>query len=396
MDHFDKPLAVLGGTPCFSEHLHVGRPNIGDRAALQRRFDQILETRLFTNGGPLVQEFERRIAAHLGVRHCIATCNGTNALMLAVRGLDLKGEVIVPSFTFVATAHALQWQETRPVFCDVDPATHNLDPEKVEACITPETTGIIGVHLWGRPCDTAALERIARKHGLKLMFDASHAFGSTSGGRRIGGFGDAEVFSFHATKFMNCFEGGAVVTNNDALAEKLRLMRNFGFVTFDTVVHLGMNAKMPEVCAAMGLTSLESLDEFIAINRRNHEAYSNALGQLPGMTVCRYADNEEANYQYVILEIDPARSPLTRDELLQVLTAENVLARRYFYPGCHRMEPYRSSGFHYDLPVTERLSQEVLALPTGTSIGLAEIEAITTLIRQALTQAAEVRAALRR
>ncbi len=227
--------AILGGAPAFAEAMHVGRPNLGDRARLQERIDGMLDARWFSNGGPLVMEFEQQIAQTIGVKHCIATCNGTTALMLAIRGLDMKGEVIVPSFTFVATAHALQWQQTKPVFCDIDPVTHNLDPVDVERRITPETTGIIGVHLWGRPCDTTALEDIARRHGLKLLLDASHAFACSSGGRMIGSFGDAEVFSFHATKFLNAFEGGAVVTNSDEVARKLRLMRNFGFTGYDTV-----------------------------------------------------------------------------------------------------------------------------------------------------------------
>jgi dTDP-4-amino-4,6-dideoxygalactose transaminase len=383
--------AILGGTPAFEEPLHVGRPNVGDRERLQERIDAMLDARWFSNGGPLVQEFEERIARHLGVKHCLATCNGTTALMLAIRGLDMKGEVIVPSFTFVATAHALQWQQTRPVFCDIDPATHNLDPADVERRITPETTGIIGVHLWGRPCDTAALEDIARRHSLKLLFDASHAFACTSRGRKIGSFGDAEVFSFHATKFLNSFEGGAVVTNNDEVAEKLRLMRNFGFTGYDTVEYLGMNAKMTEVCAAMGLTGLESIDQFIAVNRRNHAGYRTQLADLPGLRVLPFDEAESGNYQYVILEIDPAVCPLTRDELLRVLHADRILARRYFHPGCHRMEPYRTLSPGCVLPHTEAISERVLALPTGTAVGHGDVELVSTVIRSALRAAEPIR-----
>ena len=386
--------AILGGAPAFSEALHVGRPNLGDRIRLQERIDAMLDARWFSNGGPLVQEFEERIAGYVGVKHCIATCNGTTALMLAIRGLDLQGEVIVPSFTFVATAHALQWQQTRPVFCDIDPVTHNLDPQDVERRITSATTGIIGVHLWGRPCDTAALEELARRHGLKLLLDASHAFACTSGGRQVGSFGDAEVFSFHATKFLNAFEGGAVVTNNDEVARKLRLMRNFGFTGYDTVEYLGMNAKMTEVCAAMGLTGLESIDQFIAVNRRNHAGYRTQLVDLPGLRVLPFDESERSNFQYVILEIDPAECPLTRDDLLRVLHADNILARRYFFPGCHRMEPYRTLWPDAALPVTERISERVLALPTGTAVGHREVETVAAVIRAALREAAAIKVAL--
>jgi dTDP-4-amino-4,6-dideoxygalactose transaminase len=244
-------LAINGAPPAFDQPLHVGRPNIGDRDAFLRRVNQILDNQWLTNNGPMVQEFEQRIAAHLGVKHCIAMCNGTVALEIAIRALGLEGEVIIPSWTFVATAHALYWQGITPVFADIDPATHNLDPAAVRRMITPRTSGIIGVHLWGRAAPIDELQAIADQHGLKLMFDAAHAFGSTYKGQTIGQFGACEVFSFHATKSFNTFEGGAVTTNDDELAETMRLMRNFGFVHYDKVIHPGTNGKMIEVCAAM-------------------------------------------------------------------------------------------------------------------------------------------------
>ncbi len=243
----------------------------------------MLDRNWLTNNGPYVQQFETRIAEFLGVRHCIAMCNGTVALEIAIRALGLSGEVIVPSFTFVATAHALQWQEITPVFCDIDPATHHLDPAQVEKMITPRTTGIIGVHTWGRPCDMDALEAIARRRKLQLLFDAAHAFGCSYKGKLVGGFGRCEVLSFHATKFFNTFEGGAVLTDDDALAEKMRLMRNFGFSGYDNVIYIGTNGKMTEVCAAMGLTSLESVEQFMETNRRNHHAYTPRVEGIPGI-----------------------------------------------------------------------------------------------------------------
>ena len=194
-------LAIFGGVPAFREKLHVGRPNIGDRGRLLERINDLLDRRWLTNDGPFVQELERRISEVLAVKHCIAMSNGTVAMEIAIRALGLTGEVIVPSFTFVATAHALQWQEITPVFCDVEPQTFNIDPNLVKELITPRTTGITGVHLWGRPCDAEALTAVACSHNLKLLFDAAHAFGCSYKGRMIGNFGDAEVFSFHATKF---------------------------------------------------------------------------------------------------------------------------------------------------------------------------------------------------
>ena len=207
-------LAVFSGIPGFSTPLYVGRPNIGDREQILARIGDLLDRRWLTNNGPLVQELEGRLTAYLGVKHCILMCNATVALEIAIRALGMKGEVLVPSFTFVATAHALQWQEITPVFCDIDPRTHSLDPASVERLITPRTTGILGVHLWGRPCAVEQLTTIARDRGLKLLFDSSHAFGCSHRGHMIGGFGDAEVFSFHATKFFNTFEGGAIICHD--------------------------------------------------------------------------------------------------------------------------------------------------------------------------------------
>lgn len=387
-----EQLAILTGAPAFAAPLHVGRPNIGDRAALLARINDLLDRRWLSNNGPFVQEFERRIVDFLGVRHCIAMCNATIALEIAARALGLHGEVIVPSFTFIATAHALQWQEITPVFCDVDPATHNLDPGKVEAMITPRTTGIVGVHVWGRPCAVEALSEIAARRRMKLMFDAAHAFGNSCKGRMIGRFGQAEVFSFHATKFFNTFEGGAVVTNDDELAAKIRLMTNFGFSGYDNVIYVGTNGKMSEVSAAMGLTGLESLDSFIAANRRNYGAYRAGLQDVPGVRLIAYDEAERNNYQYVIVEVDEVAAGISRDVLVRVLHAENVLARRYFYPGCHQMEPYRSYFPHARLllPETERLTQRVMSLPTGTAVGPDEIAQVCRIIHVAVEHGLEL------
>jgi dTDP-4-amino-4,6-dideoxygalactose transaminase len=387
-------LAIFGRPPAFAEKLHVGRPNIGNRERLLARINDMLDRNWLTNDGPYVQEFETKLATFVGVRHCVAMCNGTVALEIAIRALGLTGEVIVPSFTFIATAHALQWQEITPVFCDIDPRTHNLDPGQVEKMITPRTSGIIGVHTWGRSCDITALEAIARRRKLQLLFDAAHAVGCSYKGKSIGGFGRCEVFSFHATKFFNTFEGGAVLTNDDTLAEKMCLMRNFGFSGYDNVIYIGTNGKMTEVCGAMGLTSLESVEQFVETNRRNHRAYRRELGRIPGISLMAYDERERSNYQYIICEVDEAEAGLSRDELVSVLTAENVLARRYFFPGCHRMEPYRSYFPHAALvlPETEKLCRRVMLLPNGTSVNEQAISQICQIIRTAVSNAPAVRA----
>lgn len=345
-----------------------------------------------------MRELERQLATRLGVRHCIPICNGTVALEIAIRALDLSGEVIVPSFTFVATVHSLQWQGITPVFCDIDPKTHCLDPAKVEALITPRTTGILGVHVWGRACAIEALQEIASRQKLKLLFDAAHAFGCSHQGRMIGNFGACEVFSFHATKFFNTLEGGAIATNDDELARKIRLMKNFGFTNYDQVDYIGTNGKMNEISAAMGLTNLESLDEFIEVNRRNHRLYRERLAAIPGLSMVAYDERERNNYQYVVVEVDAAQTGLARDDLVAVLHAENVLARRYFYPACHRMEPYRSlfPGAGMLLPETERLADRVLVLPTGTGVSPDDIGAIADILAAAVRGSEPVGAAIRK
>jgi dTDP-4-amino-4,6-dideoxygalactose transaminase len=387
-----EDLALFGAPPAFTEKLHVGRPNTGNRQQLLQRINDILDRRWLTNSGPYVQEFEHKIATMLGVKHCIAMCNGTVALEIAIRAVGLTGEVIVPSMTFIATAHALQWQEITPVFCDIDPLTHNLDPKRIEAMITPRTSGIIGVHVWGRPCYVEELAEIANRRQLKLLYDAAHAFGCSHKGQMIGNFGEAEVLSFHATKFFHTFEGGAVVTNNDDLAAKIRLMKNFGFTGYDNVVYIGTNGKMNEISAAMGLTLLESLDELVSANYDNYKQYQQELANIPGIRLTTYDETERCNYQYIVLEIEEAITSVSRDQLVDILQAENVAARRYFYPGCHQMEPYRSYFPHAGLllPETEKLVKRLLSLPTGTTIDAPEISQICQIIRLVVEYGAEV------
>jgi dTDP-4-amino-4,6-dideoxygalactose transaminase len=335
-----------------------------------------------------VQEFEARIAEHLGVSHCIAVSNATIGLQLAISALDLTGEVIVPSFTFPATAHALAWQGVRPVFCDIDPTTHNLDPQEVERLIGPKTTGILGVHLWGNPCDTARLTEIANRRGLKLLFDAAHAFGCSHDGRMVGNFGDAEVFSFHATKFLSCGEGGAITTNDDEIAARLRRLRNFG-LEGDKVVDIGTNGKMTEFAAAMGLTALEKCDEFIARNEANLQTYERVFANTHGFKLFKLPTCERRNYQYVVVELDPHAVGMARDEVVTALHAQNVLAKRYFYPGCHRLEPYRAEYelAQSSLPQTERLCERLIQLPTGTGVSQTDIARIGDFLKHLTSRA---------
>lgn len=365
------------------EPLYVGRPNIGDRTMFLARVTEMLDRRWLSNDGPLVREFETEVAKIVDVRHAIATCNATVALELASRALGMHDEVIIPSYTFVATAHALQWQGITPVFVDIDPRTHTLDPDKIEEAITPRTTGIIGVHLWGVPCDADRIEDIARRHSLVVMYDASHAFGCSRGKKMVGGFGRCEVFSFHATKFINCLEGGAIVTNDDDLATRLRLMRNFGFQGFDNVVYLGVNAKMNEASAAMGLTNLAAMPVIIDANHRNYMRYGRMLAGIRGVELIRYDDSERNNFQYVTLQVDEEAFGCSRDGLVAELHKHNVIARKYFWPGCHRMEPYRTlqPKAGEKLSNTERIASRVVVLPTGLAVGTEDVDRVCGIIR---------------
>ena len=362
---------------------YIGRPNIGNQSRFYSRLDALMERRWLTNDGEFVRELEQKLSDYLGVEHCVAMCNGTVALELAIRANTMTGKVLIPSMTFIATAHALKWQEITPVFVDIDPSSYNLCPESVTGLIDHEVSAILGVHLYGRPCAIDALTQIAEENDLKLVFDAAHAFGASFKGQKVGGNGNCEVFSFHATKVFNTFEGGAVTTNDHELAKKLRLMRNFGFEGEDCVSYIGTNGKMAEVNAAMGLTNLEQIDDFIEVNRQNYLAYKEGLHSVEGIDLIAYDERESNNFQYVIIRIDEARFGHSRDTLKVYLSSHGVMARRYFHPGCHKMEPYNSlyPDAALNLSETESFSRLVLALPTGTQISVEEVHEVCNLIK---------------
>lgn len=382
----DRGLAILGRPPAFVETLHVGRPNVRNREGFLRRAEAMLDSRWLTNNGPYVEDLEARIAARVGVNHCVAVSNGTIALSLLARAAKLTGEVIVPSFTFVATAHALDWLGIVPVFCDIDADTWTLDASQCEAAIGPSTSAIIGVHTFGRTCDVAALRAVADRYNLPLFFDAAHGFGCSHNGRPIGSFGGAEVFSFHATKVFHTFEGGAVTTNDEALAAELRLLRNFGFRGFDDVGGPGINGKMPEISAAMGLANLEVFDQTVDASRATFQRYRECLSGIPGLVLRDHVTEDLRNWYYVVVEVaDQSAFGLNRDTLARVLAAENVLARRYFFPGVHAMEPYlsRDPEAGKRLPRTVRAAGRSLVLPAGPEISPDHVERVCSVVRTA-------------
>lgn len=369
-----------------SRTLLVGRPNLGNRETFNHLVDGIFERQWFTNNGKLVQKLEEQLCKYLDVKHCIPVCNATIGLQVVCHALELRGQIIVPAFTFVATPHSVQWEGVTPIFADIDPVTHLMDPNQVVDLITPHTSAILGVHVWGRACYPEQLQKIADDHGLDLYFDAAHAFGCKHAGKMIGNFGRAEVFSFHATKFFNTFEGGAIATNDDELAARIRLMINFGFTGMDTVVHLGTNGKMSEIHAAMGLACFEEIGNIVQTNQKHYRQYRDTLTPLPGIRFCDYDDVERTNFQYVAIEVDESKAGKSRDELMLALHAQNIMVRRYFYPGCHRMEPYVSlqPGLAKRLPKTEAICNQVMILPTGTGTTSEDVTRVCEAIQTEL------------
>lgn len=394
-----KKLAILGGEPAFKRPLHVGRPNLPDKEVLCEYLDQMFDSRWLTNNGPLVRKFKEKLEEYLQVKHCIPVCNGTIALELAERSLDLHDEVVLPSFTFVATPHSLKWQKINPVFADIGEKDITISPASILNVMTPGTTGIIGVHVYGYPCDYENIDRIASERNIKVLYDAAHAFGCEVDGIPYANLGDASVFSFHATKFFNSFEGGAITTNDDALAEEVRLMSNFGFAgeALDQVDFLGINGKMSEISAAMGLAMLDCIEQIREKNRENFEAYRNVFSQIEGLELVEPpAHMTRHNWQYVIVKLDKKAFGLNRDLTVNALRAENIFARRYFYPGCHRMYPYREyfPGASELLPNTERFANQVMAFPTGQEINGQTVQTIASLLVEVSDRAVDIQNAL--
>jgi dTDP-4-amino-4,6-dideoxygalactose transaminase len=366
-------LAIFGGAPLFDDPLHVGRPNILDAQDFYARVRGAVERKWLSNDGPLVQELEATFRKFFGVKHCVAVANATLGLQFVVQALGIRGKVVMPSFTFIATPHAVTWQGATPVFCDVNEQTHTLDPQKVREAMSPDVGAIMGVHVWGRACEIDELQAIADEWKVPLVFDAAHALGSTYKGKRLGSFGNAEVFSLHATKGINGIEGGVITTDDDELAAKLRALRNYGFDEQGLVSGLGINGKMNEMSAAMALSNVAHYERLAEHNKMIHAAYARVLADVPGITSCSQ-EIAGGNDHYAVFRIEPD-DRMDRDRLIDMLAAENVRARRYFWPACHRTPPY-SENTQLSLPMTARLVSRVFQLPTGLQLDEADAIAI--------------------
>ncbi len=343
--------------------------------------EKIWDNRILTNGGPFHQDFERALCEHLGVEHVALFTNGTLALVTALQALRITGEVLTTPYSFVATSHALLWNGIRPIFVDIDPDTLNLDPAKLEAAITPQTTAILPVHCYGHPCEVEAIQRIADIYNLKVIYDAAHAFGVRDTGGSILRHGDLSVLSFHATKTFSTFEGGAIVCPDAKTKQRIDHLKNFGFVDETTVIAPGINGKMSEFNAALGLLQLKYIDSAIARRAAIDRLYRDLLADVPGIRCLADSGEAVANHGYFPILVEPDY-PLSRDALYDKLKANGYHARRYFYPLISQFPMYRGlpSARRDNLPVATMMAERVLCLPIYPALEEATIRAIAGIV----------------
>ena len=357
--------------------VYVTQPNLPPLAEFIPYLEQIWESRWLTNNGPMHQRLEAELAAYLGVEHLALFANGTIALITALQALRITGEVITTPFSFVATAHSLLWNNNQPVFADIDAATCNLDPDRIEMAITPHTTAIMPVHCYGNPCDVERIQRIADTYGLKVIYDAAHAFGVQYRGQSLLRHGDLSVLSFHATKVFNTFEGGAIVCPDARTKQRIDYLKNFGFADEVTVVAPGINGKMNEVQAAFGLLQLGHVDQAIARRKAIDARYRAGLASVRGIACIPEPMLTQGNYSYFAIRVGDD-FPLTRDGLYQRLRDNDIYPRRYFYPLISAMPMYRGlpSAAAGNIPVATRLAEQILCLPIYPDLSDADVDRI--------------------
>lgn len=365
-----------------TQPIYVTQPALPPLEEFIPYLEKIWANKILTNGGPFHQQLEKALCDYLGVQHLALFSNGTLALVTALQALRVTGEVITTPYSFVATAHSLLWNGIKPVFVDVHPDTLNLDPARIEAAITPQTTAIMPVHCYGHPCDVEAIQKIADNYNLKVIYDAAHAFGVKCHCGSVLNHGDLSVLSFHATKVFNTFEGGAIICPDAKTKQRIDHLKNFGFVDETTVVAPGINGKMSEINAAFGMLQLLHVDEALARRKAIDTTYRQALKAVPGIRCLQDAGEEVANYSYfpVLVEAD---YPLSRDALYQKLKDNQIFARRYFYPLITDFPMYRGmpSAHQENLPVATAAAQKVLCLPIYPNLDDLSISKIIEIIK---------------
>ena len=361
--------------------IYVTKPYLPPLEEFVPYLEKIWANKFLTNGGPFHQQLEQALCEHLGVEHIALFTNGTIALVTALQALRVTGEVITTPYSFVATSHSLLWNGIKPVFVDIDPNTLNLDPAKIEAAITPQTTAIMPVHCYGHPCDVDAIQTIADNYNLDVIYDAAHAFGVQCHCGSVLKHGDLSVLSFHATKVFNTFEGGAIVCPDAKSKQRIGHLKNFGYVDEVTVVAPGINGKMSEFNAALGLLQLKYIDQALARRKTIDTAYRERLRGIKGILCMKDAGENVSNYAYFPILLD-ANYPISRDALYQKLKDNGIHPRRYFYPLISDFPMYRSlpSAHRENLPVATAAAQQVLCLPIYPDLEMSVVDEITRFI----------------
>ncbi|HEX4490193.1 MAG TPA: DegT/DnrJ/EryC1/StrS family aminotransferase [Acidimicrobiia bacterium] len=383
--------AVIGGEPAFAPALPFVRPTVPDLARVTARVDASYSRGMLTNG-PIVREFEAAAADRLGVPHAIAVSSCTAGLMLVLRSLAPRGPVVLPSFTFSASAHAIVWNGLEPRFVECDPTSFQIDTASAAARIDG-AGALLATHVFGAACDVDAVEALAARTGIPVLFDAAHGFGGAHGGRPIGGFGAAEVFSLSPTKVVVAGEGGVIATHDDALADELRIGRDYGNPGDYDTQFVGLNARMSELHAAIGVESLAGLDERLAQRRHIVDRYRSGLAELPGVAVQRIDAGDESTYKDFTIAIDEPTFGIARDTVVDALRADGIDTRCYFSPPVHRQHAYRDVA-PYDLPVTDAVAGRVVSLPIYASLTDRDIDTVTRVLASLHHHADKVRAAL--
>lgn len=363
--------------------IYVTQPAMPPLEEFTDLLKQIWEKKILTNSGPFHKQFEQELADYLGVKYISLFSNGTLALITALQALKITGEVITTPFSFVATTHSLWWNGIKPVFVDIEPDFCNLDAEKIEAAITPQTTAIMPVHVYGNPCKVEKIQNIADAYGLKVIYDAAHAFGVTIGNNSILNYGDLSVLSFHATKVFNTIEGGAIICHDEKTKARIDFLKNFGYDGELRVVAPGINAKMNEVQAAYGLLQLKYVDEAIAKRKIICELYKNLLSDIDGLSFQELATGVTYNYPYFPVFIDEKTFGISRDELNEVMKSHQIFGRRYFYPLISQFPTYKAlaSANPVNLPVAELKTKQVFCLPIYPDLNLSDVKRICSLIK---------------
>ncbi len=365
------------------ENIYVTQPSLPSLDEFEMYLKEIWNSKWLTNNGPFHQKFEAALCNYLGVKHISLFSNGTLALITALQTLRITGEVITTPFSFVATTHALWWNGIKPVFADIEPNTFNIDPLKIEAAISPHTTAILPVHVYGNPCKIDEIQKIADTYGLKVIYDAAHTFGAKMNGTAICDYGDLSVLSFHATKVFTTFEGGAIVCHDEKIKKRIDFLKNFGFADEVTVVAPGINAKMNEIQSAIGLLQLKYVDEYIEKRKKVAEIYQDELDKIKGIRLLYNMERARNNYSYFPILIDTKKYGKTRDEVYDYMKQNGIYTRRYFYPLISEFPTYKGlpSASADNLPVAWQVSKEVLCMPIYPELEHDKVYRICNLLR---------------